>query len=194
MRRAIHLALGACAVFLLPSSAFAHPMKGVGDFYAGMLHPVVSIEMILPLIALGLFAGQQRRETAIGVLAVFPTAILVGTFLTFMRPVPSFIATAILSMTAVTGLLIALSKRLPVAIPIAVAVLLGLAIGWSNASEITPQISPARFVAGLALVGLLVASYGVGLVRSLKVDWSQIAVRVAGSWLAAVGILVLGLR
>lgn len=194
MRRTFYLVLRACAVLLIPSSALAHPMKGVGDFYAGMLHPVLSIEMILPLVALGLFAGRQRRETAIGVLAAFPVAILAGTLLIFVRLVPSFIGAVILAITAVLGGLIALSKALPSAIPIAMAVLLGLAIGWTNASEITPQMSPARFVAGLAVAGLLVSSYGVGLVRSLKFDWSQIAVRVAGSWLAAIGILVLGLR
>ena len=194
MKRGFHYTVVCLAALSLPSSAFAHPMKGVGDFYSGMLHPVVSIEMILPLIALGLFAGQQRRKTAISALAAFPTAILVGTFLSFMRPVPSSVAAATLAITAALGGLIALSKRLPSAIPIGMALLIGLAIGWSNASEITPQMSPARFVAGLALAGLLVATYGIGLVRSLKVEWSQIAVRVAGSWLAAIGILVLGLR
>ena len=194
MKRGFHYPVVCLAALALPCSAFAHPMRGVGDFYSGMLHPVVSIEMILPLIALGLFAGQQRRKTAIGVLAAFPTAILVGTFLSFMRPVPSSIAAVTLAITAAMGGLIALSKPLPSAIPIAMALLIGLAIGWSNASEITPQMSPARFVAGLAVAGLLVATYGIGLVRSLKVEWSQIAVRVAGSWLAAIGILVLGLR
>jgi urease accessory protein len=194
MKRVFQYTLGVLALLVVPSSAFAHPMKGVGDFYAGMLHPVVTIEMILPLIALGLFAGQQRRETAISVLAAFPAAILAGTFLTFIRPIPSFIGTATLAITAVIGILIALSKPLVAAVSIAMAVLLGLAIGWYNASEITPQMSPVRFVAGLAVAGLLVATYGVGLVRTLKVAWAQVAVRVAGSWLAAIGILVVGLR
>jgi urease accessory protein len=194
MTRAYRCGLGALTVLAVPSAAFAHPMKGVGDFYAGMLHPVVSIEMILPLIALGLFAGQQRRETAISILAAFPAAILVGTCLTFIRPVPSFIGTVSLGITAAIGVLIALSMRLTSAVPVSLAVLLGFAIGWSNASEITPQMSPVRFVAGLAVAGLFVATYGVGLVRSLKFEWSQLAVRVAGSWLAAIGILVVGLR
>jgi urease accessory protein len=194
MKRVFHRALRAVAVLLIPSSAIAHPMKGVGDFYAGMLHPVATIEVILPLIALSLLAAQQSRETAIRILAAFPAAILMGTLLTFIRSVPSFIGTATLAVTAAIGLLIASSRPVPSAAPIAMAVLLGLAIGWSNASEITSNMSAPRFVAGLAVAGLFVTTYGVGLVRSLKFEWSQIAVRVVGSWLAAIGILVLGLR
>ena len=44
------------------------------------------------------------------------------------------------------------------------------------------------------MVGLLLLVYGNGLVRNLKPEWTQIAVRVVGSWIAAVSILVLGLR
>jgi urease accessory protein len=118
----------------------------------------------------------------------------VGILLTFIRPVPSFVGTATLAVTAAIGLLIALSRPVASTGLITMAVLLGLAIGWSNASEITSNMSAPRFVAGLAVAGLFVTTYGVGLVRSLKFEWSQIAVRVVGSWLAAIGILVLGLR
>jgi hypothetical protein len=41
---------------------------------------------------------------------------------------------------------------------------------------------------------LLLLVYGNGLVRNLKREWTQIAVRVVGSWIATVSILVLGLR
>jgi len=182
------------AVMLLSSAAFAHPMKGVGDFYAGMLHPVTTIETVLPLLALSLLAGQQPRETAIKILAAFPAALCLGTLLILGRSVPASVTAIDLVITVILGLLVALARPLPNWLPVAISVLLGLAVGWANAAEITPQISPVRFVAGLSVVGLLLTAYGIGLVRSLKFDWSQIAVRVVGSWLAAVGILVTGLR
>jgi len=59
---------------------------------------------------------------------------------------------------------------------------------------LTSDISALRFVAGLAIVGLLATTYGTGLVRRFRMEWAQIAVRVVGSWLAAVGILVFGLK
>jgi urease accessory protein len=182
------------SVFLLSSAAFGHPMKGVGDFYAGMLHPLTSIEMVLPLIAFSLLAGQQSREAAIRLLAAFPATIVLGTLLIHFRPVPSWLGAVELIMTAGFGILVAWASRLPNWLPIAAGGLLGLAMGWTNAAEITPEVSPVRFVAGLAAVGLLMIIYGIGLVRRLNLPWMQIAVRVVGSWIAAVGILVVSLK
>jgi urease accessory protein len=51
-------------------------------------------------------------------------------------------------------------------------------------------------VLGLVAAALLATGYGLvvsdALLR-LKPTWPQVAVRVAGSWVAAVGILVLGM-
>jgi hypothetical protein len=55
-------------------------------------------------------------------------------------------------------------------------------------------------VAGIGLVGILgtvgtlfaLASLVTGLVMSLERPWTRIAVRVAGSWIVAVGLLYLG--
>ena len=193
-RSLLRVARLSASVLLLSSAAIAHPMKGVGDFYAGMLHPLTSMEAILPLVALSLLAGQQRRETAIKILAAAPAALAVGTLLILVRPASSPLGMIELAITALAGLLVALARKLPASVPIALTVALCLAIGWANAAEITPDISPFRFIAGLALVGLMLTAYGIGLVRAAKVEWTQIAVRVVGSWLAAVGILVLGLK
>lgn len=194
MRRALGSVSRVAFVVLVPAVAFAHPMKGVGDFYAGMLHPITTIETILPLLALSLLAGQQPRETAIKILAAFPASLALGTVLIFVRPVPERLTSLELMITALSGILIALSRPLLSTIPISLGVILGLVMGWANASEISNDVSAARFVAGLVVVGLLITAYGIGLVRRLKPEWTQIAVRVAGSWMAAVGILVLGLR
>jgi urease accessory protein len=179
---------------IFSSSAFAHPMKGVGDFYAGMLHPLITVETLLPLLGLSLLAGQQARETAIRMIVIFPAALAIGTPLILVRPLPAQLTTSELLITACLGLLIALARCIPAWIPIGLTVLIGLSIGWSNSVEIVGDVSAVRFVAGLSVVGLLMTSYGIGLVRHLKLDWMQIAVRVVGSWLATVGILVLGLK
>jgi len=56
----------------LPAAVAAHPMKGVGDFYSGMLHPLTALEFLLSWVALAMFAGQQGRKTALLTLAIFP--------------------------------------------------------------------------------------------------------------------------
>jgi urease accessory protein len=179
---------------LAPLPAFAHPMQGVGDFYAGMLHPVITLETVLPVIALSLLAGQQQREVAIKILVAFPAALMVGALLALSGNAPPHLGTVQLTLTALFGVLVAVRSRLSIRLLVALAVALGISAGWSNASDALGQLSPYRFIAGLAVVGLLSLTYGIGLVRSLKMEWTQIAVRVVGSWIAAVGILVLGLR
>jgi urease accessory protein len=188
------IVVAASFVTLAPLPAFAHPMQGVGDFYAGMLHPVITIETVLPMIALSLLAGQQRREAAIQLLATFPAALIAGAVLATLGKAPSALGLVQLMITAVLGILVAFSRRVPDWLLIALGVALGISAGWANATEVFGQVSGLRFVAGLAVVGLLLLVYGNGLVRNLKVEWTQIAVRVVGSWIAAASILVLGLR
>ena len=179
---------------ILPSCALAHPMKGVGDFYAGMLHPMTSVECVLPIIALSLLAGQQNRRTAIGILSSFPIASMLGTLLALLLPVSPFIAVINTSAMAVLGILVALNRSLPIGISVILSAVLGLTVGWANGGELTSDTSAYRFIPGLAVVGLLLISYGIALVRSLNVPWAKTAMRVTGSWIAAIGILVLSLN
>jgi len=51
-----------------------------------------------------------------------------------------------------------------------------------------------RFIVGPTLTGLLLIVYGIGLVRSLMRPWTRVALRVAGSWVVAIGVLVLTLK
>jgi urease accessory protein len=192
LKKRIVAAVGIATLSPLP--AFAHPMRGVGDFYAGMLHPVVTMETVLPMVALSLLAGQQRRKTAIHLLAAFPAALIVGALLASLRDAPSSLGVVQLILTAGFGILVAFARRVPSWLLVALGAVLGISAGWANAAELVGQASRFRFIAGLAVVGLLLLVYGNGLVRNLKWEWTQIAVRVVGSWIAAVSILVLGLR
>jgi proteasome assembly chaperone (PAC2) family protein len=55
----------------------------------------------------------------------------------------------------------------------------------------------AAGLGGLGLVGIVVALFVVvaltaARVASLRAAWARVAVRVAGSWIVAVGLLLLG--
>lgn len=68
--------------------------------------------------------------------------------------------------------------------------------GYANGAAITPNLSPAVFIPGLATAALLALGYsmaGTACLLRLKPAWLPIAVRVADSWIAAVGILVFGM-
>ena len=97
-----------------------------------------------------------------------------------------------LSLMVIIGILLAISRPLPRLLVSILAIVAGIAGGIPIASELTGDVEAYRFVAGAALTGLVVITWAIGLVRSLKRPWIQIAVRVAGGWVAAIGIMALG--
>lgn len=193
-RRLLHAVIATVTVLLSPVAASAHPMQGVGDFYAGLLHPLTAIEFLLPMIALSLLAGQQARTSAIAMLVAFPVSLAIGAVIAIPTHLPPIVSWIDLGSMALLGLLVAAACPLPPSLAAGLTALLGLTIGLANGAELGSQVSPYRFVPGLALAGLMLVTYGIGCVRRLNAPWMRIGFRVLGSWIAAIGILVLGLK
>jgi urease accessory protein len=165
-------------------------MKGVGDFYSGMLHPLTALEFLLSWVALAMFAGQQGRKTALLTLAIFPSALVLGASLGTVVTSPAWLPAMNLVLIPILGLAVVLAISFPTPARVILVALVGLLHGLANGAEITAQVSPWRFIPGLATIAVLVLAYGIGLVRSVKKPWTRIAVRVAGSWITAAGIMV----
>lgn len=196
-RRGHGVLAGAIAGLLLivafPGRAEAHAFPNVGDFYAGMLHPITSLDALLPFLALGALAGQQGRDAALRTLAVLPLMLLAGTVIGAVILGPPDVGPALLASLVLLGVLVAGGWTLPATLVIALAALVGALVGMANGAELAVGESVWRFGPGVAVSGLLVVAYVVGGVRWLSAPWTRIAVRVAGSWLAATGIMVLAL-
>ena len=189
--------LASAFVVAFPTLTLAHPIKGVGDFYNGVLHPFTSLEFVLPAVASALFAGQQRRVAAIVALGAFPIALAAGAATaagahSFSNSLSSAEWLGPLVMSVV-GLCVALSLRGPTIGVAALFTIFGFVLGSAQGVEINSGISVPKFTLGTGCTGLIVMTYGIGLVRRLRRPWTHIAVRVAGSWVAAAGFMVLAL-
>ena len=184
----------ALSIALLSSAAHAHSSaKGVGDFYAGFLHPLTALEHVLPFLALGVLGGQQGQRSQVA-LPVFWVALMLGAAAALWLPrVPGVDFANILS-AFVFGALIAAALPLPALVYAALALVFGLSHGYANGLAVTASIKPYWFIPGLGLAALVVSGYGVVVtdyVLRRKIGWISTAVRVAGSWIAAIGMLVL---
>jgi urease accessory protein len=181
-------------VALASSGAHAHSSaKGVGDFYAGFLHPLTALEHVLPFLALGVLAGQQGSRSQ-AALPVFWIALMAGATVALWVPHLRGADLANIASALVFGALIAAAFPLPTMAYVALALVFGLSHGYANGLAITTPIKPYLFIPGLGLAALVVTGYGVVVtdyVLRRKVGWMSIAVRVAGSWIAAIGLLVL---
>jgi len=193
-RQAAGRAACVAATLLPAAAAHAHSAaKGIGDFYAGALHPLTSLEHLLAFLAFGILAGQQGQK-AEPVLAAFCLALLIGATASLWMPGLPWLALVNIGSSVAFGGLIAAARPLPQPFFYALAVLFGFSHGFANGEGMAEGGKPYLFIPGIALAGLVVTAYGLittdWLLRR-KAGWIRIAVRVAGSWIAAIGILVL---
>jgi urease accessory protein len=177
-----------------PMVVSAHPMPGVADFYVGMLHPVMTIDCALPLLALGLLAGAQERRSILAMLAVIPLSIAAGAAMALVVSPPDSLQRANFISMAIGGVLVAVGVKMSVAPAAILSAIVTVPIGWAIGRDVGDQVSALRFIPGVGLSGFLIAAYCIGCSRKLRVPWMVMGFRVLGSWIAAVGILLSGLR
>ncbi|HEY7002453.1 MAG TPA: HupE/UreJ family protein [Candidatus Udaeobacter sp.] len=174
-------------------SAHAHLMNtGLGPFYDGLTHLVVTPEDLLPVIALALFAGLCGPQYGRVVLFVLPAAWLAGAVVGASSDTPLTLPVTTALMTVAFGVLVVMDRQLPLRVVVACALVLGVFHGSLNGTDLSQQRAPGLSVIGIAVALFVVVSLLAGQVTSLRLAWARVVVRVAGSWIAATGLLMLG--
>jgi len=166
---------------------------GFGPFYDGLTHLFVTPEDLLPVIALALLAGLRGPRFGRAVLFALPAAWLVGSAAGLLLAPQVTLPVAETIVTIALGALLAASCPLPIAAVVGLAILLGLLHGSLNGSELPKTTSYGQIsAAGVAVALFVVVSLLAGQAASVRVPWTRVAVRVAGSWIVAIGLLMLG--
>jgi urease accessory protein len=175
------------------SLAEAHsPVKGIGNFYNGMLHPLLVPAHIISLAALGLLAGQQGLPHMRAGMAGFCLALLAGLGLGSTAP-EATAETILLATSAVMCALVALQPALPVWLLWPPALLCGLFLGMDSDPAPLRGSFAVLACAGTALGASLVLLCLASLVDWLDKPLQQIAIRIVSAWIGATSILVLSL-
>lgn len=176
-----------------PSTAEAHLVTtGLGPFYDGMMHLLLSPGDLLGLAAASLLAGLcGTRVSRLAVLALPMTWLtfgLVGLYL------PNTIDLPWLSimLLIILGLLVALDLKLPSPAVTTLAGIYGAFQGLLNGSALAVIGAGPLSLFGIVVTVLVIALLVSAMVVSLRAAWTRIVVRVAGSWVAAVGLLMFG--
>lgn len=188
-RVAVLLAVAVCAA----GPAEAHLMNtGFGPFYDGLAHPLVTAEDILPVIALALLASLGGARPARLAIFVLPSAWIAGMLLGSVVAPPASTPWLTALLTIAIGASVAADRKPQPSVIVVVAIVLGLVHGWGNGASLAATGAGITGPAGVACTIFVVATLITGLVVSFKAPWSRIVVRVAGSWIAAIGLLMLG--
>jgi len=177
---------------LLPLPAAAHmPSSGLGPVYDGIFHLLLSPEDLIPLIALALLCGQRGAPFARRALWVVPLAWFAGGLTGMFAPSTHGAALSAVSFLLLGGL-VALNAHVPLALLTTLAALFGLFHGYLNGTGLNRFADGAYVLLGLAAAVCVIVAVFASLVIPLRRPWARIAVRVAGSWIAASGLLLLG--
>lgn len=188
-RRAIAGAL----LVLLPATAEAHLVNtGLGPFYDGVSHLGLTPEDLLPALALALLAGQRGPRAGRRALFALTAAWLAGGLAGLAVPTIGS-ATALTTVSfLLLGGLVAAEARLPETWVAGLAVVVGLLHGYLNGAAMAQAKLGTLGLAGIVSALFVVTALAAAAVVAIRVPWGRIAVRVAGSWIAAIGLLLLG--
>ena len=182
------------ALTVCTTPANAHLVNsGFGPFYDGFAHPLISPEDLLPIAALTLLAAQSGAREGRWLLAVLPAAWIIGEWVGWTFSVSLLPLWVNPLTTTLVGVAVAANLRLPLAALLAVGVFTGFLHGFGNGAEAGEGASSiAIAIVGTACCVAAVISLLAGQLASVQAQWARLSVRVSGSWIAAIGLLMVG--
>jgi len=183
-------ALALTALCLFAGTAAAHTGEhAAAGFAGGLTHPLLGLDHLLAMIAVGLWAAQQGGRALWAVPAAFVGAMGLGGVLAWSGGGLPQVETALALSVLVFGLLIATRRRWAVTAGIMIAADFALFHGYAHGLEMPLTASPTRYATGFMLT--TVCLHGIGIAGSLI---GRRALQVAGIGIAASGLaLILGM-
>jgi len=188
-RRAVGcgMALALCA-----REAHAHLVEtGLGPVYDGIAHLALTPEDLIPALAVAVFAGLRGKDHARRVMFVLPLACLLASLVGAAARISLLDSLSWLPLLLLGGL-VAADFRLPAVATTAIAAALGLFLGLTNGGAMAQAGPGVRGVVGIVATVFVVTTLGTACASAWQSGWRRIAWRVAGSWIAASGLLLFG--
>ena len=161
----------------------------------GLLHPLTTPVHIIALAGLALIVPRNKRNAAFATIEVtFAVGLAIGLGALAAGAGETPAADGLLAGATLCGLLAASGVRASLARALPVALMSGIALGLDSPPEAINLAEAVATLIGIAcgaVVALaLMASFAIRIGR----PWQGVALRVAGSWIAAIAILALVVR
>jgi urease accessory protein len=193
--------IATASLFATARAADAHIIASrLGDFYAGALHPLTDLQDLILWTAMGVLAGSLGASRGRWLVLAFPLGLLAGLVLGRMTGFVSAGSAADAGMILLLGLLLAAAIRIPTALLCVIAFGLAVMRGAANAGDVGLDTNRLLFAAGLAGAGYAAITLIMALTLTFRraeagtsMAWRGIAVRAFGGWIAAIGLMMVGL-
>lgn len=185
----------AAAALCASAPAWAHSLSTrFGGWLGAFLHPLSALDHALAFLALGLLLGFQPLQSARRGVIAFTLALLVGVALPTLARAADIphIGSVNIASLFVLGVLVALARPLPTLLLVSLAALFGLSHGFENGSDM--RSGGAVAILAVAAAGFVVSVVVAMSAQRLRPGAPRVAVRIAGSWIAAIGLMILGFQ
>lgn len=180
-------------LFLLPAAADAHLVNtGFGTFYNGVVHLFITPSDMLVTIGLGLLAGLCGAAASRGVIIALPAAWLIGEMSGSIYPTAITLPWLTTLSFGMVGVLVALNANMSRTVLLVLTCGAGLLHGFVNGATMVAAGTDRLGMLGAVIAVWITITLIAAQVVSLRAQWSRVMVRVAGSWISAIGLLMFG--
>ena len=188
-------AIGVLSGIVLCAStpSYAHLVdSGLGPFYDGALHLMLTPMDLVGVATLSLFAGAQGAEAGRLLVLVTPFAWFFAGVVALLSQINGSFAVVNAATLVLLGGWVALDLKASPSVTAAAAAVFGGLLGFQSGLELRAADANWVAVIGTVTVVLAVSMSVSALVVSCTAFIFRVVLRVLGSWAAATGLLSIG--
>lgn len=187
-----HSAIVAILLALSASSTLAHTGSAAGGFVGGFVHPLLGIDHMVAMVAVGLW-GAFLGAPAIWLLPiVFPMVMALGGAIAILSvPLPG-VETGIAASAVVLGLMVALAARPHLGIAALIVAAFAVFHGHAHGRELPAGADVVAYSIGFVVATGLLHLAGIVFGQLARWPAGRLAVRAAGGVIALAGAAFLG--
>jgi urease accessory protein len=180
------------ALLLLAAAApvFAHSgHSSAGGFVGGLFHPLLGIDHLLAMVAIGAWSVVLRGTRGVFLLpAVFVALLAAGAALAMSGVWLPAVEPAIAASALALGAALAFKARPPTWIACLLIGMFAVFHGHAHGTELPAASNPYAYVPGFMLASALLHLVGVAAGLAARGRAGMLAVRASGAATAAVGL------
>jgi len=184
MKRLSILCQAIALVLLFQSSAYAHSTETINaSLLSGLLHPLIGLDHLLAMIAIGLWSSQQKVFNKPATLTIIAGSLFVGFIISHLLPFYPLLEPTLAASILIISLFSLFAARLNARLSLYVIIFFVLHHGFAHGSEMQAGIS-ALYLIGFIVCSLLLQILGQLLPLTLKpylVKIPSIMLALAGS-------------
>jgi len=178
---------------VLPVNAFAHMVNAdVGVFYAGMLHPLTSIEHLFPTLALALISSQASKQAGHISLILFPITLIIGLLIGYRFTTFEIAHAANLLTLVLLGGLLMFAQRINLSTIVTATLVTGLILGYRSGIDMSNANADLKFIPGVALTGFIAIVLISAWVPKASSRMGNTLLAVGGVFFLAAGLYLIG--